>query len=125
MQRTQQPNMFYGATPAIFENAKLLRKNMTQAEKVLWIRLDKNQLGTRFKAQHPIDAFIADFYCHTHKLVIELDGEIHKFQGDYDAGRTAELERFGIKVIRFTNQEVLTDIENVVRKIKEELLILT
>jgi len=113
--------MFYGAKPAIFERAKLLRKNMTQAEKELWNRLNRNQLGVRFKTQHPIDIFIADFYCHVYKLVIELDGAIHEQQIDYDEGRTAELDRFGIKVIRFTNQEVLTDMENVIAKIKKEI----
>ena len=123
MQRTPQPDMFYGAKPAIFENARLLRENMTQAEKVLWDRLSKNQLGVRFKAQHPIDIFIADFYCHPYKLVIELDGAIHHYQTDYDEGRTAELERLGITVIRFANQDVLTDIEVVIEKIKEHLCI--
>ena len=121
MQRTSQSDMFYGAKPAIFERAKLLRKNMTQAEKELWNRLNRNQLGVRFKTQHPIDIFIADFYCHVYKLVIELDGAIHEQQIDYDEGRTAELDRFGIKVIRFTNQEVLTDMENVIAKIKKEI----
>ena len=121
MQRTSQPDMFHGAKPIIFERAKLLRENMTQAEKMLWNRINKSQLGVRFKAQHPIDIFIADFYCHTHKLVVELDGEIHNSQADYDDGRTAEMERYGIKVIRFTNEEVLNNIENVITKIKEEL----
>ena len=121
MQRTPQPKMFYGAKPAIFEKAKILRENMTAAEITLWSRLNNSQLGVRFKSQHPIDIFIADFYCHEYKLVVELDGEVHKLQKDYDEGRTAELERLGIKVIRFTNEEVFTDIENVVKKIKNSL----
>ena len=121
MQRTSQPDMFYGCKPEIFEKAKSLRENMTQAEKILWSRLNRKQLGVRFKSQHPIDIFIADFYCHKHKLVIELDGVIHDFQVDYDEGRTSEMERYGIKVIRFTNEEVLNSIESVIARIKEEI----
>jgi len=118
MQRTELPNMFYGAKRTIFQNAALLRKNMTLPEKRLWERLCKNQLRVRFKAQHPIDIFIADFYCHPHRLVIEIDGKIHLSQKDYDEGRTAELERFDLTVIRFTNEEVLYDIDGVVEKIR-------
>lgn len=71
-------SMFYGAKPHIFEKAKELRNNMTEAEKLLWGKLQKNKImGLRFKAQHPIDIFIADFYCHKLKLVIEVDGGIH------------------------------------------------
>lgn len=87
----------------------------------MWRKLNNNQLGVRFKAQHPIDIFIADFYCHKYKLVIEVDGEIHHKQKDYDEGRTAEMERFDIKVIRFTNDEIYNNIENVLEKIKELL----
>ena len=118
MQRTELPNMFYGAKRTIFQNAALLRKNMTLAEKKLCERLCKNQLGIRFKAQHPIDIFIADFYCHPYRLVIEIVGKIHLSQKDYDEGRTAELERFDLTVIRFTNEEVLYDIDDVVEKIR-------
>ena len=70
-------NMYYNAQPTIFARAKELRENMTPAEKVLWEKLRCNQLSVRFKAQHPIDIFIADFYCHRAKLVIEVDGAIH------------------------------------------------
>ena len=65
--------------------------------------------------------FIADFYCHSHRLVIEIDGKIHVSQKDYDEGRTAELERFDLTVIRFTNDEVLNDIDGVVEKIRKYL----
>ncbi|MFO7882070.1 MAG: DUF559 domain-containing protein [Kosmotogaceae bacterium] len=92
--------MFYNATPTVFENARLLRRNMTEAEKLLWERLCKKQLGVRFKAQHPIERFIADFYCHKAKLVVELDGEIHNYQKEYDIGREGEMEKYDITVIR-------------------------
>ncbi len=113
--------MFYGAKAEIFQYALELRQNMTKAEKALWNRLNKNQLGVRFKAQHPINIFIADFYCHKHKLVIEVDGDIHKKQKEYDEGRTFELEHFGIEVIRFTNEEIFHNIEEVIRKIETTL----
>jgi very-short-patch-repair endonuclease len=121
MQRTEQPEMFYGAKRAIFQNAFEMRKEMTVEEKKLWLRLNKNQLGVRFKAQHPIDIFIVDFYCHKFKLVLEIDGEIHLSQKEYDEGRTAELERCGLKVIRFKNEEILNDIEIVIEKIKRHI----
>ena len=113
--------MFYGAKKETFEKAKILRENMTDAEKMLWQRLNKSQLGVRFKAQHPIGIFIADFYCHQYKLVVEIDGEIHDYQKEYDYGREMEMEKFGIKTIRFSNQEVFSDIETVIAKIKNEI----
>jgi len=121
MQRTELPDMFYGAKRAIFQNAYELRQNMTIAEKQLWERLNKDQLGVRFKAQHPIDIFIVDFYCHKFRLVVEVDGGIHLSQEDYDDGRTSELERFDLTVIRFTNDEVLNDTDRVVEEIKKQL----
>ena len=121
MQNSFLPEMFYGANRDIFQKAEYLREHMTLAELTLWERLNKSQLNYRFKAQHPIDIFIVDFYCHKCKLVIELDGEIHLSRKEYDEGRTAELERFGLKVIRFSNNEVLTNIENVITEIKENL----
>lgn len=70
--------MFYGASPNSFDKAKLLRNNMTEAEKILWEKLkNRNIFKARFRRQHPIGIFIVDFYCHDYKLVIELDGEIH------------------------------------------------
>jgi len=114
--------MFYNARPIIFERAKVMCENMTQAEKAIWDLLkEKKMLGLRFKPQHPIDIFIADFYCHSLKLVIEIDGGIHKSndQREYDIGREAELEYWEIKVIRFTNKEVENDINLIENKIKQ------
>ena len=95
---------------------------MTLAEKLLWERLKKNQLGVRFKAQHPIDIFIADFYCHKFKLVVEIDGKIHENQIEYDNGRTAELERWGLRIIRFPNEDVFENIERVIEEIQRNLI---
>ena len=122
--RTVDRSMFYGATPIIFERANVLRNNMTEAEKILWGKLNRKQIpGWRFKAQHPIAQFIVDFYCHKVKLVIEIDGSIHEENEikERDENRTVELEKLGLKVIRFTNNEILNDIETVINKIKKYL----
>jgi very-short-patch-repair endonuclease len=91
---------------------------MTKHEQILWEHLRTNKLGLRFKAQHPIERFIVDFYCDKVKLVVEIDGGIHNQQKEYDLGRTAELEKYGITVIRFTNDEIESSILDVVEKIK-------
>jgi very-short-patch-repair endonuclease len=114
--------MFYGAKPDLFEKARSLRKNMTASELLLWNKLRKNQLGVRFKSQHPIDVYIADFYCHAVKLVVEVDGESHKNKKEYDEDRTAELENFGITVIRFTNTEILNEMDRVLSVINDKIL---
>ena len=119
--RTVDLNMFYGAGKNTFLKAKELRKNMTQSEKKLWDRLKNVKKGFRFRRQHPISKFIADFYCHKVKLVIEVDGEIHNKQQEYDLGRTAEMEKFGINVLRFSNVEVENNIEEVIEIIKAAL----
>lgn len=116
--------MFYGARAEIFRKAVKLRENETEAEKLLWAHLSKKQLsGLKFRRQHPISEFIVDFYCHSKKLVIELDGEIHDQvdQKDYDAGRQHELENFGLKVLRFKNREVFDDLKLVLESIRKSV----
>ena len=115
-------NMFYGALPILFELAKKLRDNQTVAEEFLWSQLSNlKYLKVRFKRQHPILYFIADFYCHKAKLIIEIDGGYHDIpeQYKYDQEREHELEDLGLKVIRFTNEQVLFHIENTLKKIEE------
>jgi len=112
--------MFYGASPFIFEKARELRKSMTESEQLLWQHLKKRQLnGYKFRRQHPMAKFIADFYCHSVKLVIEVDGGIHRIKDrkEYDILRTNELDQLGVTVIRFTNEEVENNIELVLKKI--------
>jgi len=70
-------DMHYGASKEIFQIAERLRREMTNAEKIIWEKVCKNQLGVRIRRQHPVWKFIADFYCHELKLVIEIDGKIH------------------------------------------------
>jgi very-short-patch-repair endonuclease len=112
--------MYYGASKRLMAFARQLRVMETEAEKALWLRINKKQLnGLRFRRQHPIVYFVADFYCPQAKLVIEVDGGIHKqyAQFEYDRARDQELIVHGLTVLRFTNEEVLTDIDTVVRKI--------
>jgi very-short-patch-repair endonuclease len=112
-------NMYFGAKAVTIETAKQLRDNMTYHENLLWEKLKGKQVGgVRFRRQHPIMFFIADFYCHEAKLVVEVDGEIHNDKTDYDDGRSAEMEKFGIIILRFTNNEVETSLEKVINKIE-------
>jgi len=109
-------NLTWSAKPSIFDNAKDLRKSMTEAEKILWKQLRNNKLnGLKFRRQHPLDIFIADFYCHRKKLIIELDGGIHDSpeQKEYDEGRTFELEEKGFKILRFRNEDIINDLGSV------------
>ena len=82
--------------------------------------MKRNQLGVRFKRQHPIWMYIADFYCHELKLVIEVDGSIHNVKEviENDMIRQEDIVSFGIRVIRFTNIEVRTDIGSVISRIQ-------
>jgi len=88
-------NFYFGATEEIIKRARMLRKTMTKAEVKLWKYLCKKQLNDiRFRRQHPISRFIVDFYCHSLKLVIEIDGEVHQqeIQQERDENRTYELQ---------------------------------
>jgi imidazole glycerol-phosphate synthase subunit HisF len=115
--------MFYGAGKNVFRKAFLLRNRQTEAEKILWNKLSKNQLGYRFKRQHPVELFVADFYCHKAKLVIELDGSYHdkSDQIAYDMDRTKIMESLGLKVMRFSDNEVFENIDSVVVQIKQAM----
>ena len=115
--------MFLGARPFLFEKARELRLHETPAERVLWSKLSRKQLGVRFRRQHPVVDYIVDFYCHSLKIVIEVDGPIHETKENtaYDKIRSEELQSFQIRVLRFTNQEVLNNIDEVIEKIRLHL----
>ena len=102
--------------------ARSLRTNATAAERRLWqhLRLLKSE-GCHFRRQVPLGGYIADFACHTAKLVIELDGGQHGDAQTYDAQRTEVLARQGYGVIRFWNNEVFETLEGVVDRIRHEL----
>jgi very-short-patch-repair endonuclease len=117
-----EPEFHEGASDKLFGYAKQMRKDATNAERLLWQRLrNKKVSGLKFRRQHPLFKFIADFYCHEKKLVIELDGSIHndENQKQIDNVRTFELNELKLTVIRFRNEEVLNHIEQVIKKIIE------
>src|SRR5690606_2769437 len=105
----------------LIEKAKRMRENPTEAEKVLWENLRSKKIGYKFRQQHLIDDFIVDFVCLSKKLVIEVDGEIHDSRKEQDLERTSILSDRGFRVIRFSNAKVLTDLDNVLDTIKQEL----
>lgn len=114
-----QKKMFYNANPFIFKRAEQLRNNPTVAEDVLWNQLRQNNLGIKFRRQHPASIYVLDFYSHQIQLAIEIDGNIH-YNEDVkrnDIERQSHLENLGIIFLRFTNQQVLSEIEKVMEKI--------
>ncbi len=93
------------------ERARQLRQEMTPAEAILWKHLRTDQLdGLHFRRQQVLEGFIVDFYCHAAKLVIEVDGEIHVSQADYDAERDAFLIASCMRVLRFPNERITHDL---------------
>jgi len=102
--------------------ARGLRQHMTRAEETLWAQLRGSRFhGAKFKRQVPFDRYVADFYCHAAKLVLEIDGKQHEWFADYDAGRTQILEAYGVRVMRFTNAEVCEELDSVLARIRAEL----
>jgi formimidoylglutamate deiminase len=105
-------------------NARELRKDSTEAEAHLWSYLRNRKLeGYKFRRQQPIEGFILDFYCDVGKLGIEIDGSVHSLKeiADYDEQRTRFLNEFGIRIIRFSNKQVLENTKVVLSKIKSEV----
>ena len=104
------------------KRARELRKNMTRPEVLLWSRLQCQQLaGRRFRSQHVIGDFIVDFACLAENLVIEVDGEIHSETREGDVHRDAWLKGQGYRVLRFSNENVLFEIEGVLEAIVRAL----
>ncbi|MFD2785597.1 endonuclease domain-containing protein [Hymenobacter rubripertinctus] len=105
------------------ERARGMRKEPTPAEAKLWQLLRGNQFGVKFRRQHSIDRYIADFVCLTHKLIVELDGAGHlePNQADYDNGRTAYLTELGYRILRFSNEQALNLPRRVLATIKANL----
>ncbi|MFB0495177.1 cyclase [Mucilaginibacter sp. OAE612] len=115
--------MFLGADRLVFQNAEALRYRMTVAEELLWEQLKGKRLGVKFRRQHPLGIYIADFYCHQHKLIIELDGSIHNLPDviQNDIVRQNNLVSDGLKVLRFTNDQVLNNLEKVLENINTQI----
>jgi very-short-patch-repair endonuclease len=110
----------------IKSNRKDLRNRQTPAELRLWFFLKESKLeGRKFRRQHSVGNFILDFYCPKERLGIELDGDSHftKTAKEYDIWRTKILSDFRIKIIRFTNDQIFENIEQVLEQIKDNLTI--
>ena len=98
--------------------ARQLRQVTTRAEDVLWQSLRSRRLhGLKFKRQVPVLAYTVDFFCFDWKIVVEIDGKQHDWFATYDANRTAEIERLGLLVLRFSNEAVLNDLDAVLAAI--------
>jgi very-short-patch-repair endonuclease len=109
-------------TPAdLLQRARAMRREAPLAEQKLWQHLRARRLGGfKFRRQDPVPPFIADFVCEERKLVVEVDGESHEEQPDYDARRTQRLERDGYTVLRFGNAEAIWNTEGVLKAILRE-----
>ena len=117
-------DMFIDAKPDLFRLARDYRNNPTEAERILWARLRRlRSEGFVFRRQHPIVFFIADFYCHRIKLVIEVDGDYHSNDQirEYDDSRSGELERYGITVLRIHNEEIADNLDHVMTTISQKI----
>ncbi len=106
-----------------FERSRKLRKEMTSAERTLWNQLRNKQLGVKFRRQHPIGPYIADFYTRDIGLIIEVDGTTHftPEAQSYDTARTDYLRQLGLSVLRFTNLEVFRHLDAVIKQIKQAI----
>lgn len=117
-------NLYRNAPTKVIGNARELRHTMTKAEKHLWERIRRRQIkSVKFRNQHAIDHFVLDFYCHELLLGIEVDGAIHEITEvkEYDDGRTIELANYGIRILRFTNEDVFNHIDKVIIQIENTI----
>ena len=102
------------------ELACRFRREMTKAEAVLWKAIRASRLGgLHFRRQQIIDGFIVDFFCHSAALIIEVDGPVHEEQAEYDAAREEVLRQRKLRIIRFTNDDVLKNLPTVLQRIQE------
>lgn len=112
------------ANETLIKTAKVLRKNMTYAEKKLWQGLRSDQLGVKFTRQYPYQHFVLDFVCLEKRLVIEVDGGQHAEMQAYDMHRTEVLKKAGFTVLRFWNNQVLNEtsavMEDIWRHVNQE-----
>ena len=98
--------------------ARAMRRSMTRAERTLWRELKANRFEwLHFRRQQVIDGFIVDFYCHGAALIVEVDGPVHDRQQEEDANRDAVLHAHGFRILRVSNDAVLTNIDSVLDRI--------
>lgn len=114
-------NLHLDANRKLYQYARDLRGSQTLPEDILWQYLRSRRLdGLKFRRQHPLVEYVADFYCHEKKLVIELDGAVHdtEVNKDYDEARTNWLADLDVTVLRFRNKDVLYNLESVITAIR-------
>ncbi len=106
-----------------WQRAHEFRRDQTQAERLLWYKLRTEQLGVKFRRQHPVGDYIVDFICIERQLIVEIDGPSHGeiAQQEHDARRTEHLNFLGYRVVRFTNGQVRDSMSYVLEQIIEEL----
>ncbi len=112
---------FYDASQNIFENARFLRMNMTDAERRLWKKLESRKFrNLKFRRKHPMKKYILDFYCPEYKVAVDVDDGIHSKtdQIEYDQTKTKYLKESGIREIRFTDEDIMLDINETLRRIE-------
>jgi very-short-patch-repair endonuclease len=115
------PNKIIPYRKDLKQRVRTLRKNQTPAEKELWQHIRKRKLIVEFHRQVPLVDYIVDFYCHEIGLAIELDGSIHDTQFLEDAKRQERIAKYGVRFLRFSNDEIITNMEMVLLKIKREV----
>ncbi|MFA5130355.1 MAG: endonuclease domain-containing protein [Patescibacteria group bacterium] len=104
------------------DRARDMRKNMTHAECLFWSSVKNKQFhGLKFLRQKPLLGYIVDFYCAELKLVIEIDGSVHNTSKEYDMNRTNDLQLFGIRIIRYTNNQIEFDIKSVLNHLTDAI----
>lgn len=104
--------------PDLKEKARHLRNHSTYSEILLWMKIKRKSLGYEFHRQVPISYFIVDFYCHELNLAIEIDGSSHDYKYDYDKKRQDNLERLGVRFIRFSDIEIKHKMNDVLRALE-------
>ena len=103
----------------VIQLARKMRADMTETEKILWSELNSKKLdGLRFRKQHPLGRYIADFCCYSVKMVIEIDGGIHSTQKEYDINRDKHLSAQGYSVLRFTDRQIKENLSEVMTAFK-------
>ncbi|GET44749.1 endonuclease domain-containing protein [Capnocytophaga felis] len=107
--------------PKLKEFARILRKNSTLSEVLLWKQIKNKALGVEFHRQVPILEYIVDFYCHELRLAIEVDGNIHDFRYLEDAQRQGGIEKYGVTFIRFSNEEIKYNMFSVMLSLEEKI----
>jgi very-short-patch-repair endonuclease len=124
-EETYERDAVVPATHNLQDFQKILRSSQTDAERLLWYHLRQRRLqGFKFRRQHILQGYIVDFVCLQRKLIIEADGGQHADQKDYDDRRTQVFEKQGFDVLRFWNNEILTNIEGVLEVILQHLILI-